>query len=101
MTEQPERNDGWVAVRATGGRVLLHLAKPPFGQRTLCGRYTSDRYLPEDTAATGERCEVCRMNARGAELADRVPPLGPETTAELLRLMGSPPEMPDETGGWA
>jgi hypothetical protein len=59
----PASNDGWVAVQATGGRVLLHLAKPPFGQRTLCGRYTSDRYLPEGSHADAERCGVCAMTA--------------------------------------
>lgn len=51
---------GYVAVRSASGVVLLHLAKPPNGDRTLCGRYTSDRYLPEDSDVSGAR--LCRVD---------------------------------------
>jgi hypothetical protein len=58
--------EGYVAVRSTGSRVLLHLAAPPYGEHTVCGRYNSDRYLPDDTAEVDEgtrTCEVCLMGA--------------------------------------
>ncbi len=59
-------DEGKVAVRAqtTGsrrGRLMLHLARPPYGELTVCGRYRADRYLPEDEAVPDDTptCQVC------------------------------------------
>jgi hypothetical protein len=52
---------GLVAVRSASGRVLLHTARPPFGQTTLCGRYPAERYLPETEQLADDtpECQVC------------------------------------------
>jgi hypothetical protein len=61
--------DGFVAVKSRAGRALLHLARPPVGEHTVCGRYRSDRYEPEDaTIRTGTRkCQVCSSVAAGMQ----------------------------------
>jgi hypothetical protein len=52
---------GVVVVQATGShRRLMHLGAPPNGERTVCGRYRSDRYEPPETNVAGLRmCGVC------------------------------------------
>ncbi len=57
--------DGYVAVTSTARRTLLHLAAPPFGERTLCGRYDRDRYLPEDAEVADDtaKCGACLQTA--------------------------------------
>jgi hypothetical protein len=52
---------GLVAVRSTGGVVLLHSAEPGYGETTVCGRYDRDRYLPEneDLPDDTRECQVC------------------------------------------
>jgi hypothetical protein len=62
---------GLVAVRSSGGVVLLHSAEPGYGETTVCGRYDRDRYLPEteDLPDDTRECQVCAgtvaLRARG------------------------------------
>lgn len=73
---------GYVAAKSAGkqGRVLLHLAEPPDGRQTLCGRYDRSRFLEEDSHLASERTRVCgqcklieerREAQRGRRKADR------------------------------
>jgi len=61
-------DQGAVAVRTAGGRVLLHLMKQTVaGMRTVCGRYPVERILPEDYELSPQTkmCTVCRTIADG------------------------------------
>jgi hypothetical protein len=123
---------GLVAVRSSGGVVLLHYPEPGYGQTTVCGRYDSDRYLPEtdDLPDDTRECQVCAgtvalrrrgqrdgavpapeqrrqrqeafgqwatralpddvqeaIERRAQEIAESFPPFGPQTLADLERLM--------------
>jgi|SRR5580692_169227 hypothetical protein len=66
---------GYVAVRSISGRVLFHLmAEGPDGpQRTLCGRYSVNRILPED-AEVPDGTRLCRVDqAIAAKLPGTAP----------------------------
>lgn len=54
--------DGKVAVRSVSGRTLFHLMRPDLTPFTLCGRYKTDRILPDDSIVppTTKDCQVCQ-----------------------------------------
>jgi hypothetical protein len=52
---------GYVAVRTGSGRITLHLAAPPNGERTVCGRWHSADYLPEDEEIPDD-ARICQVD---------------------------------------
>jgi len=64
MTRRTADDAGVVVTQSKAHVRLMHLAQPPNGDRTICGQYTSDRYLPPDTDVTDMRmCRQCEMTA--------------------------------------
>jgi hypothetical protein len=65
---------GVVVVQAASHRRLMHLGAPPNGERTLCGRYASDRYEDPMTDVTGLRmCGACEFarDTKGRDWCNR------------------------------
>ena len=74
--DQPDATLGVLGDPQQGraGGILLHLAKPPNGRRTMCGRYdtmTCD-LMPDDYNCRGHRtCVTCDTTAGQASWDDR------------------------------